>query len=371
MAFARSEHMNYSLSLIILFISTTFQTIISAQEPKTIKDTADTHALLPNQVSSSLKSVFDFPVGAAVNANLLRKRAIYRETVAREFNSITAENAMKFGALHPSETEFRFKAADGIVAFAQQHNMRVHGHTLLWPQKVPDWIKNYKGDRKAWENLLRTHIHTVVNHFKGKVVSWDVVNEAVAESGALKKSIWLDKLGPDYIAMAFRFAHEADPNALLFYNDYGHEFGGKKLQKILAMVQDFKQRGVPIHGLGMQMHLVVRISDQKIKNAINSAARTGLLVHISELEISVKYNKPKTFLMDDLLASQQAQKYKAVFLAYRNVPKKQQFGITTWNVGDADAFRNNKIKNRDHPMLFDVEYKPKAAYRALLEAAGR
>ena len=358
------------LILIIIFITTSFQNI-SGQVPQKVKAKVSARDLAPMPIGPALKQVFDFPVGAAVNASLLRKRAIYGETVAREFNSITAENAMKFGALHPSEHVYRWKDADEIVAFAQQNNMRIHGHTLLWPQKVPDWIKNYKGDRKAWENLLRAHINKVVSHFKGKVVSWDVVNEAVAESGELKKSIWLDKLGPDYIAMAFRFAHEADPNALLFYNDYGHEFGGKKLQKILAMVQDFKRRGVPIHGLGMQMHLVVRISDQKIKNAINSAARTGLLVHISELEISVKYNKPKTFLMDDVLAQQQARKYKAVFLAYKNVPKSQQFGITTWNVGDADAFRNHKMKNRDHPMLFDVEYKPKAAYRALLEAAGR
>jgi len=348
--------------------------VLSGNEPGTVVQAQKQPASVTRQqqiLPSTLKDAFNFPVGAAINARLLGSRSIYKNTIAREFNSLTAENAMKFNALHPSEFEFRWKDADDIVSFAKENNMRVHGHTLLWPQKVPNWIKNYQGDQQAWKDLLKNHIYTVVKHFKGQVASWDVVNEAIATDGSLKKSIWLDKLGPDYIALAFQYAHEADPDALLFYNDYGHEFGGKKLQRILSMVADFKRRGVPIDGLGMQMHLVVRISDQKIQQAINAVSKTGLLVHISELEISVKYNKPKTFLLDGGLASQQAEKYKAVFQAYQKVPRKQQFGITTWNVGDADAFRNNGGINKDHPMLFDNDYQPKPAYRALLEASRR
>lgn len=320
--------------------------------------------------SLTLKSVAPFPVGAAININLLRKHQRYRQTIVAQYNSITAENAMKFGKLHPAELEFRWKDADELVDFALQNNMRVHGHTLIWAAKNSKWVNEFQGNKKDWENLLKTHVQTVVKHFKGRVVSWDVVNEAFEDNGTLKKSIWLEKLGPEYIALAFQYAHEADPDALLFYNDYGHEYGGKKMKAILDLVKKFKSRKIPIHGLGLQMHVVVRLSDQALRNCIDAAASSGLLVHISELEISVRYKQPKVFQLDSVLAAQQAHKYKTIFQAFKAIPKEQQFGITTWNVGDADAFRNGpyKNKNHDHPMLFDVYYRAKPAYYTIIEA---
>jgi endo-1,4-beta-xylanase len=319
----------------------------------------------------SLKSVVPFPIGVAVGVKYLRNNVKYRNLVKGQFNSITAENAMKFNALHPAENKFTFANADEIVKFATENNMRIHGHTLLWAMNNPTWIKEFKGDKAAWRNLLKTHIQTIVKHFKGKVTSWDVVNEAFNDGGELKKSIWLEKLGPEYIELAFRFAHEADPDALLFYNDYGHEYLGKRINAIIKMVTDFKRRGVPIHGLGMQMHLVLRIPDQKIQKSINMAASTGLLVHLSEFEISVKHNMPTVFQMTPDLAKQQAQKYKTVFKAYASIPKKQQYGITTWNLGDADSYRNSKGRNHDHPMMFDNDYLPKPAFKAVLESMQR
>ena len=320
------------------------------------------------QNQPTLKAVVPFPIGVAVGIRHLRNNPVYRNLVKEQFNSITAENVMKFKALHPSEHTFTFKSADEIVAFAQENNMRVHGHTLIWSKVNPPWVKEFKGDKTAWKNLLKNHIQTIVEHFKGKVTSWDVVNEAYNDGGKLKESIWLEKIGPEYIELAFRYAHEADPDALLFYNDYGHEYLGKRIYAIINMAKDFKKRGVPIHGLGMQMHIPLRLEDAKIRRSIEMAASTGLLVHLSEVEISVKHQMPKVFRMDDQLARQQADKYKALFKAYSSIPKRQQFGITTWNLGDADSFRNSKGPNHDHPMMFDRQYRPKPAFKAVIEA---
>lgn len=328
-------------------------------------DTVDT---LPEP---GLKDILPFPIGAAVKINLLRKNSAYRELIIKQFNSITAENAMKFNSLHPAPDVFRWGDADFLVDFANQNNIRVHGHTLIWSKFNPSWVTSFQGSRSDWEDLLRNHIETVVSHFKGRVASWDVVNEAFDDNGNYKRCIWLDMLGPEYIELAFQYAHEADPDAILFYNDYGQEFGGKKLQAILNMARDFKRRGVPIGGMGLQMHTVLRMQSEKIAKNLRLIANLGLKVHISELEVSVRYNRPASFILDDNLAFAQAQKYSEIFEAYNSIPKWQQFGITTWNVADADSFRNSKIKNHDFPLLFDLDYKPKAAYRLLMEKMRR
>jgi endo-1,4-beta-xylanase len=337
----------------------------------TLFNIASSQTNAPNLYSSNagyLKSVVPFPVGAAVNINLLRKNPLYRTTVIKQFNSITAENAMKFGKLHPADGVFRWGDADELVDFAYNNNLRIHGHTLIWSANNPKWINDYQGTRQDWKQLLKTHIQTIVKHFKGKVLSWDVVNEAFNDNGTYKNSVWLKNIGPEYIALAFQYAHEADPAALLFYNDYGHEYGGRKVESILKMVNEFKRNKVPIHGLGLQMHIVVRMSNGAVAKSIQVASNTGLLVHISELEISVRYKMPKSFLLSDSLAQEQADKYKAIFLAFRKIPKRQQFGITTWNVGDKDAFRNSAGKNYDHPMMFDVNYEPKQAFKSVINA---
>jgi endo-1,4-beta-xylanase len=351
------------VSLIIFLLSIAHISHAGPQNPGLINK-------LVQPDTPSLKAVVPFPVGAAINLNLIRKHNTYRNTIISQYNSITAENVMKMGGLHPAKDVYYWKDADELVAFARQNNMRVHGHTLIWAANNPKWVNEFQGDKRAWKNLLKSHVQTVVKHFKGKVASWDVINEAFADNGTLKKSIWLEKIGPEYIELAFRYAHEADPKALLFLNEYGQEYDGRRREGIMKMVQDFKKRKVPIHGLGLQMHVVVRISDDNISGVINWAASSGLLVHLSELEISVLHSQPETFQMDSALANKQAHKYKTIFESFKKIPKAQQYGITTWNVGDADAFRNGpyRNKNHDHPMLFDIYYVPKPAYRAIIDA---
>ena len=352
-----------SLIMLPLLIAGVFQKPDIQHEPGQVLDSGKN--------DRGLKDVFRFPVGAAVKIKLLRNNKVYRKLILEQFNSITAENAMKFGALHPAPSVYRWNDADYIADFAAENNIRLHGHTLIWSKGNPKWVTSYQGSREDWENLLKTHVQTVVSHFRGRVASWDVVNEAFDDKGNYKSCIWLEKLGPGYIESAFRYAYECDPDALLFYNDYGQEFGGRKLQAILNMVRDFKRRGVPISGLGLQMHTVLRMDAAKITRALRAVAATGLKVHISELEVSVRYKKPDSFQLDEDLAGRQATMYQEIFEAYNTIPKSQQFGVTTWNVADADSFRNSKIKNHDFPLLFDHNYQPKPAFRGLMRENSR
>lgn len=315
----------------------------------------------------TLQKSLPFPFGAAVNISLLKNRTAYRELVIKEFNSLTPENAMKAGVIHPQENTYNWTDADYLISFAKENNKRVHGHTLIWHKSLPSWITNFQGDATAWESLFKTHIQTVVAHFKGKVVSWDVVNEAIADDGTMRSSIWLEKLGPDYIARAFQYAHEADPDVLLFYNDYGHEYGPTKRGAILNLVNNLRSRNIPIHGIGLQMHTRYTMSDNNLANAINTAAQTGLKVHIAELDIAMNPDNIQNLTFSPALAEQQSQKYKFIVKTFNNIPKSQQFGITTWNVSDADSWIPGNYDRPDWPLPFNSNYAKKPAYQGIID----
>jgi endo-1,4-beta-xylanase len=313
-----------------------------------------------------LRDVAGYPIGAAVSPTLLQTRPAYRTLAETEYTSLTAENAMKMRALHPEAARYDWSGADVIVNLAQQNKTRVHGHTLLWHLSIPDWVTNVQGDAAAWEALLKEHIQTVVGHYRGKVASWDVVNEAFNDDGTLRNTLWLQKLGPDYLARCFQYARAADPNVKLFYNDYGQEYAPKKMAAILAMVADFKRRGVPIDGLGLQMHLGLNSNESGIQTVIRQATETGLLVHLSELDISVNPKAEANFSYSDDVKAKQTAKYELVFRAYRQVPAAQRFGITTWNIGDPDSWIRSYYKREDYPLLFDDQYQRKPVYGRLL-----
>jgi endo-1,4-beta-xylanase len=316
---------------------------------------------------TSLFKMMSFPMGASVGISRMKNNAKYSEVVSKEFNSITAENAMKFRALHPAENTYQWADADFLVDFAQKNGKRLHGHTLNWYQYLPAWVNNFSGDSIAWENMLKTHIQTVVTHFKGKVASWDVVNEYFNDDGTIRPSVWVKNLGPDYIARCFQYAHEADPDALLFYNDYGHEYSSAKRTAIGKLINSFKERNIPIHGIGMQFHMTYTQSDANISAAIAFAVAIGLKVHISELDVRVNVNKVKDLVFTDAMAAQQADRYKQVVKIYNAIPKAQQFGITTWNVGDADSWVPSWQGAPDYPLPFDANYLRKPAYKAIIE----
>ena len=316
--------------------------------------------------TGSLKDM-PFPFGAAVNSGILRNNASYRALVAKEYASLTGENAMKFATLHTAENTYNWTDADELVAFAQANGQRVHGHTLNWYKSLPTWVTNFVGNTAAWENLLKTHIQTVVGRYKGKVASWDVVNEAFEDTGVLRNSIWVQKLGADYIARAFEYAHQADPNALLFYNDYGHEYSVTKRTAIINLVNSLKARGIPVHGIGMQMHTRYNQTDANLIAAINAAAATGLKVHISELDIAMNPDNDQSLVYSTTIGEVQAAKYKSIVKAYFAIPKAQQFGITTWNVTDADSWIPGEYSRPDWPLPFNASYQRKPAYQGILD----
>ena len=312
-----------------------------------------------------------FPFGAAISVDLFRSNLTYKTIVQREYNSITLENAMKIGVIHPSENFYNWQDADEIVQFALNNGQKVHGHTLIWHSDIPQWIYNFQGNSAAWEMLFKTHIQRIVSHYKGKVKSWDVVNEAYEDNGSLSRSIWLEKIGSDYIAKAFTYAHEADPDALLFYNDYGQEYGyefkSEKGQAIVTMANSLLKRNIPIHGLGLQMHTKYTQSDDNISKAINLAASTGLKIHLSELDVAMNVSYDTALTFSKSLEEMQAAKFKSIVQIYNKLPATQKFGITTWNVGDKDSWIPVFFKVPDWPTIFNEQYEKKLAYQAIFD----
>jgi endo-1,4-beta-xylanase len=325
-----------------------------------------------------LWQVANFPVGVACDPTLLQDRSGYRRVVSEEFNSITPETEQKWAAIRPSQDKFNFTKADILVNWAVANKKRVHGHTLLWhsPDGNPKWLQEFQGSRADWENLMKTHIQTVVRHYKGKIKSWDVVNEAFTETGELRManpnqtpgkddgSIWARNLGPDYLARAYQYAHAADPKALLFYNDFNQNLSPKKLAAIERMVKDFKKRKIPLDGLGLQFHLDISNSNEGLSKAMKASAKTGLLVHISELDVlTSNWKNDPNLTYDADLQKRHGAKYKFIAQEYqRVVPKKQRYGITHWNVGDSDSWITQWLKLKDWPLLFDENYQRKKIY---------
>ncbi|HWB28399.1 MAG TPA: endo-1,4-beta-xylanase [Chitinophagaceae bacterium] len=340
-----------------------------------------TCSITKRQTDKTLQNSAPFPIGVAANVRLLLHNAAYRRVVLTEFNSITSENALKWTTVHPDYNRFDFSAGDSLVKFALDNHKRVHGHNLVWIVHNPSWLNYFKGDSAAWENLLKTHIQTVVSHYKGKITGWDVVNEAFLRNGNLAMSggegngknnancIWPKLVGRDYVARCFIYAHQADPAALLFYNDYGQEVSPAKVSAIINMVTDFKRRSIPINGLGLQMHLTLATPKSGITYALKKLAGTGLLIHISELDISTNQNNQPNFLYSDDVQQKQADLFAFVVQQYKLlVPEKQQYGITLWDLGDGDSWIRGTYKRMDWPLLFDEKYDRKPVYNSFQKA---
>jgi endo-1,4-beta-xylanase len=296
-------------------------------------------------------------IGAAVQASLLMD-ARYSETVAREFNYLTAEYEMKWGAIEATRGTRTFFAGDDIVSFARGRGMDVKGHALLWHQSLPAWVSGLSpSDLRA---AVATHIREVASHFRGRVHAWDVVNEAVADDGTgLRDTVFRQKLGDGYIAEAFRLAREADPGALLFYNDYNGEGAGAKSDRIYDLMRRLLSEGVPIDGIGLQMHVSAnnRPSDGNIAANMRRLASLGLIVHISEMDVKVN-SVPGT--TEQKLEAQKVA-YKSIVSVCMAEPRCE--AVTFWGVTDAHTWISG-----DTPLLFDRQYAPKPAYTGVLEA---
>ena len=308
----------------------------------------------------------EYPIGVAVDPVYFGLPE-YETLLREQFNSITPENIFKPSYLHPQEDNFFWLEADELVARTQQNNQRLHGHTLIWHQQLPNWMQNYQGSQADWEDLFKNHIQSICRHFKGEIASWDVVNEAFNEDGTLRNSIWRQHLGDGYIEKAFRYAHEADPQALLFYNDYNFAYNEPKREAIINFLLDLKQRDVPIHGIGMQMHIAINYPTKgQISAAIQAAGETGFLVHLSEVDVAVNpFNQ--TNLDKETLFARQAEKLASLVVSYNALASRYQYGISFWGLSDADSWLPSYYNREDYPLLFDHSYQPKPAYCKLMD----
>lgn len=311
-----------------------------------------------------------------------RELALVRE----QFNAVTPENCMKPALVHPSENQWRFERTDAFVKWCVDNKISaMHGHTLLWHHQTGNWF--FEGnDKKVVIERMRSHIQGLVGRYKGKIRSWDVVNEAINDGGNaetartenLRNSAWLQAVGPEYLTLAFKFAHEADPDALLFYNDYGIESGPKHASS-MVLLRRLLEEGAPIHGVGIQGHWSTRqIPYAELDRAIADYASLGLKVAISELDVTIagasggqldrpgggrgrREIRPPTSEELQVQADAYAKLF-AIFLKHKDALDR----VTFWGLHDRRTWRYGQ-----HPLLFDADCRPKPAFHAVIEEARR
>jgi endo-1,4-beta-xylanase len=343
----------------------------------------------------ALKDVFkqDFLIGAALNPNQFSGRdARGVGIIVNHFNSITPENVLKWESVHPRQNTYSFEGPDAYVAFGEKHHMFIIGHTLVWHNQTPRWVfQDDQGNpvnRETLLNRLREHIHTVVGRYKGRIKGWDVVNEALNEDGTLRPSPWLKIIGEDYLVKAFQFAHEADPDAQLYYNDYSLENEAKR-KGAVQLITKLKASGIPVYAIGLQGHDKMDWPTVEQQEATIAAfANLGIKVNITELDIDVlpravrsqgaevtitaenndQLNPYARGLPDSIqqnLAARYASLFR-VFVKYRDVIDR----VTFWGVTDGDSWLNNwPVRGRtSYPLLFDRTGQPKPAFYAVTKS---
>lgn len=345
---------------------------------------------------ASLKVAYKgvFVIGAAMNeAQITGQDKRGDALIQAQFNSVSPENVLKWESIHPEPGKYNFDLADRYVAFGEEYHMFIAAHTLVWHNQVPAWVfRDDKGnllDRDALLARMRDHIGTVVGRYKGKVQSWDVVNEALSDDGTLRQSLWYKIIGPDYIEKAFQYAHQADPQAQLIYNDYNLENEPKRSGAI-ALIKKLKAEGIPIGCVGLQGHDNLEWPTAEREDATISAfAALGVKVAITEFDINVlpipgeqptadvtlriEQNptlNPYVNGLPDAVEQQLAKRYAdlfRVFLKHRETVTR----VTLWNVTDADSWLNDwPVKGRtNYPLLFDRNGQPKPAYDAVIREA--
>jgi endo-1,4-beta-xylanase len=299
-------------------------------------------------------------IGVAVDANRLQSNAQYRNTVATEFNSLTAENAMKWDATEPQDGNYTFSQADSIVDFAEDNGQSVHGHTFVWHAQTPSWVQNLNAT--AMRTAMVDHINTVANRYEGRVGSWDVVNEVVSDNnGAMRDSFWLRTLGEGYITTAFQTARAADPNADLYINDYSIEADNAKSDTIYRIAQGLKSQNI-LDGVGFQSHLILGQVPSSMEANLQRFVDLGLKVRITELDIRI--NLPA----DSSELQQQANDYQRVVEICAKLADCS--GVTVWGLRDGDSWVPGTFPGTGAPLLFNDDYSKKPAYTAVLNALG-
>lgn len=343
--------------------------------------------------NAALKDVFaaDFMVGAALNPAQFEERdAASVALIKRHFNTVTPENVLKWEVVHPTLGKYDFAPADKYVDFGTRNNMFVVGHTLVWHSQVPAWVfQDNAGKTISRDSLvarMRDHIRTVVDRYKGRIKGWDVVNEALNEDGTMRKSPWFNIIGEDFVALAFQFAHEADPAVQLYYNDYSLENPAKR-DGAIRLVKSLQAKGITVSGIGSQAHVKMDWPSVALEDSmITMFAATGAKVHITELDVDVlpsnsanrgadvslriEENKALNPWPDSLPAAQQtalAKRYADLFEVFKKHAAHID-RITFWGVSDGDSWLNGwPIRGRtSYPLVFDRQHRTKPAFDAIV-----
>lgn len=341
-----------------------------------------------NTEKASLKNAFknDFLIGAALNtAQIEEKDSAAAVLIPQQFNSITPENIMKCEVIHPEWDKYNFDLSDKLVEYAKKHNMFVAGHTLVWHSQLSPFVKNIQSSDSLML-FMTNHINTIAGRYAGKVNSWDVVNEALEEDGSLRKSVFLEKLGEDYLRKAFELAAKAAPNTQLYYNDYNIEQPKKRVGAI-ALIKKIQASGTRIDGVGIQGHWSINGPPlQDIENSIIEFSALGLKVSFTELDLTALPNpwdlkgadvnqnyegspfmNPYTQGLPDSIQVKLAKGYEDLFKIF--IKHKDKIDrVTFWGVNDGQSWLNYwPIKNRtNYPLLFDRNFKPKLAFEKVM-----
>jgi endo-1,4-beta-xylanase len=321
-----------------------------------------------------------FPIGVAVNPRMVQP-GLDAELIKAQFNSLTPENAMKMGPIHPEENRYNWTDADAIADFARQNNSKLRGHTLCWHNQTPAWFFIDSTGKTVSRDVLlarlKRHITDVMTRYKGTVYAWDVVNEAVPDTSTAiyRKTKFLEIIGEDYIEKAFQYAHEADPKAQLFYNDYNTENPSKR-ERIFQLLKKLTAKGVPIDGVGLQAHWsIYEPTRQELEESITKFASLGLKVQFTEVDVSVypKEHERRARRPTDkseftpAMNDRQAAQYKMLFEVFRK-HRNTVTGVTFWNLTDRYSWLDNfPVPGRkDYPLLFDQNGVPKKAYESVV-----
>ncbi|HKL34350.1 MAG TPA: endo-1,4-beta-xylanase [Tangfeifania sp.] len=326
--------------------------------------------------NTGLKDIADIYVGTAVNYRQVTTRDTMRSIIVNEFNSITSENEMKMYSVLAGPGEYRWARVDTMVAFARKYDKRLFGHCLIWHSGTPGWLTEMEHDSTSLSNFMKEYIHTYVSRYKDDVDGWDVVNEAITDSaGTMRKTFWYNLLGESYIDQAFRAAHDADPDAVLFINDYNNERDTVKMNATIDLINRLKSRGVPVSGIGLQMHTRMDIPDEIIALNLKKAAETGLQVHLSEVDIIFNRHNDQQGGGEQIypeltkkMLQQQGEKYRKIAEMYREiVPENQQYGITVWGFNDRTSWIPGFFGMKDWPTLYNEKLQRKPAYSGFKE----
>jgi endo-1,4-beta-xylanase len=299
-------------------------------------------------------------IGFLVNPTHLTTEAEYPKIADREFDSFTPGNPMKWDTTEPSRGNFNFKSADIIVNHGQQHGQKIRGHTLVWHNQLPSWVSNGNFNATELRSVMQNHISHEAGHWKGKIYAWDVVNEALLENGTFRNDVFYKTLGKSYIADAFKFAHEADPAAKLYLNDYNVEGINNKSTAMYDLIKELKSQNVPIHGAGLQAHFSVGQVPTDIQKNIERFVALDVDVAITELDIRIKMPA------DAAKLEQQAKDYGAVVKACMAV--QRCVGVTISGLTDKFSWIPSTFPGYGAALIYDENYKEKPAYNAVKDA---